>query len=397
MVDFYRAFEDRHRGSRTLIKERLTVYLPFVTPLLEHYPNGQCLDLGCGRGEWLELLTESGFTAMGVDLDAGMLSACHELNLRVEHKDALAALRDIPDGSLCVVTAFHVVEHIPFSDMCTLISEAIRTLVPGGILILETPNPENVLVAGCNFYLDPTHERPIPPELLRFAVEHAGYEKVKIVRLQEPVSLRDPKKPVDLMSVLTGVSPDYAVVAQKYGPRTVVAANAEIFERNFGIDLATLTKRYIDQTKETQRQVLMRANEAIEKAQRAEITIRQMEHELYAIKTSILWRITFPINWIATQYSLLRTEGPIKRLKAALRQSVQVASRAMENYPRIRRAAIRVARQLGIADRLRRVVSRSTSSAALRRNVPTDMEDLTPRAQNIYNQIKGAQKQKGHE
>ena len=78
---FYRAFEERYRGSRELIKVRLTAYLPFVEPLLEAYPTAEAIDLGCGRGEWLELLAGSGFKPMGVDLDKAMLEACFELGL----------------------------------------------------------------------------------------------------------------------------------------------------------------------------------------------------------------------------------------------------------------------------------------------------------------------------
>ena len=91
---FYRAFEDKHRGSRELIKERLKAYLPFILPLLQAYPQGQAIDLGCGRGEWLELLTEVGLRPIGIDLDDGMLSACRHLGLAAKQGDAIAHLKD---------------------------------------------------------------------------------------------------------------------------------------------------------------------------------------------------------------------------------------------------------------------------------------------------------------
>ena len=114
---FYRAFEERYRGSRELIKGRLVAYRPFVEPLLEAYPSATALDLGCGRGEWLELLVESGFKPIGVDLDKGMLEACLERGLPVEQGDALAYLSALPDESQAVVSAFHVVEHITFDQL----------------------------------------------------------------------------------------------------------------------------------------------------------------------------------------------------------------------------------------------------------------------------------------
>lgn len=96
---FYRAFEDRHRGSRALIAGRLEVYLPFLAPLKARYPQAAVLDLGCGRGEWLEVLVREGYDAIGVDLDEGMLEACRELGLPVRTDDDLNALRQLPDAS----------------------------------------------------------------------------------------------------------------------------------------------------------------------------------------------------------------------------------------------------------------------------------------------------------
>ena len=215
---FYRAFEERYRGSRELIKGRLVAYRPFVEPLLEVYPSATALDLGCGRGEWLELLVESGFKPIGVDLDKGMLEACLERGLPVEQGDALAYLSALPDESQAVVSAFHVVEHITFDQLGTLVAETLRVLMPGGLLIMETPNPENIVVATRNFYLDPTHQRPIPPMLLAFVAEYAGFARVKTLRLQESKELVN-KGDVSLQDVFAGVSPDYAVVAQKHCTR----------------------------------------------------------------------------------------------------------------------------------------------------------------------------------
>ncbi|HEY1150376.1 MAG TPA: class I SAM-dependent methyltransferase, partial [Pseudoduganella sp.] len=163
---FYRAFEDRYRGSRDTIKQRLRAYAPFLAALRGDASAPRALDLGCGRGEWLELLGEEGFAARGIDLDEGMLAACHERGLNVEQKDALAALREAPTASLSLVSSFHLVEHLPFDLVRELIAEALRALQPGGLLIMETPNPENLTVGATSFYMDPTHLHPLPPSLL---------------------------------------------------------------------------------------------------------------------------------------------------------------------------------------------------------------------------------------
>lgn len=240
---FYRAFEDRHRGSRELIKQRLRQYTPFLVPLAGFHPQGHTLDLGCGRGEWLEVAAELGFTARGVDLDAGMLAACSEIGLAVSQQDLIEALQACADESQCVISAFHVVEHISFETLQALQREALRVLVPSGLLILETPNPENLVVGTNNFYLDPTHIRPIPSLLLEFCAEFAGFQRVKTLRLQENPALHSAVR-IHLIDVLAGVSPDYAVIAQKQATDDVLELFTPAFQTEFGLTLGQLAERY---------------------------------------------------------------------------------------------------------------------------------------------------------
>lgn len=239
---FYRALEERFRGSRELVRARLGVYRPFVAPLAR--PRARVLDLGCGRGEWLEVLGEEGFEAFGVDLDEGMLAACRERGLAVAQADAVATLEGVPPESLSVVSAFHLVEHLPFATVRRIVAAALRALEPGGLLILETPNPENVLVAARDFYLDPTHVRPIPAALLAFVAEEAGFARTKVLFLQEPEALARGEAP-GLYEVLAGVSPDYAVVAQKGGAAAgLMAALDAAFAAEYGSRLEPLARRY---------------------------------------------------------------------------------------------------------------------------------------------------------
>ncbi|SDX27592.1 O-antigen chain-terminating methyltransferase [Pseudomonas syringae] len=242
-VPFYRAFEDRYRGSRELIHERQQVYVPFLEPLKTLYPECAALDLGCGRGEWLEILIQNGFQAHGIDLDVGMLEACNALGLPVENVDALEKLKSLPDESLAVVSGFHIAEHIPFDDLKRLVGEALRVLKPAGLLILETPNSENVVVGTQTFYLDPTHTCPIPHLLLSFLTEYSQFSRSQLLRLQEPRALAE-GGPVDLFSVLHGVSPDYAVVAQKAAVPEQMELFDAVFGREYGLSLESLTRRY---------------------------------------------------------------------------------------------------------------------------------------------------------
>ncbi len=240
--EFYRAFEDRHRGSRELILSRLEVYLPFIEKLKEFHNPCKALDLGCGRGEWLQLLQSNGVQARGVDLDQGMLQACHELNLKAEQGDAIATLLASPDNSLSIVSGFHIVEHIDFAQVQQLVEQALRVLKPGGLLILETPNAENLVVGTNNFYLDPTHLRPLPHTLLAFVTELAGFSRNKVLRLQEDPALH--QHPPGLIQVLGGVSPDYAVVAQKPADSNTMASFDQVFSHEYGISINQIAERY---------------------------------------------------------------------------------------------------------------------------------------------------------
>lgn len=271
--NFYLAFEDRHRGPREQIKSRLQVYRPFVEPLMLTYAAPAAIDLGCGRGEWLELVSELGFEGIGVDLNEAMLVACHDRGLKVECKEAIAYLKSLPDANVAIVSAFHVAEHIAFDELQNLVQEALRVLLPGGLLILETPNPENIVVAGSNFYLDPTHQRPIPPLLLSYLPEHYGFERVKILRLQEAVGLAE-SNTLTLLDVLGGVSPDYAVVARKSGPEDILATTESAFAADYGISLNTLAAKYEQQRKTMEQELQARVELADVKALLAEANNR---------------------------------------------------------------------------------------------------------------------------
>ncbi|WP_422394673.1 methyltransferase domain-containing protein [Pseudomonas idahonensis] len=242
-MPFYRAFEDRHRGSRDLILGRLDVYLPFIAPLQQIYDERFALDLGCGRGEWLQALLQNGFSPMGVDLDEGMLEGCKALNLPAIQGDALEFLKNLPDESQVIISGFHIAEHIPFNDLKELVAQALRVLKPAGLLILETPNAENIVVGTQSFYLDPTHERPIPHLLLSFLTEYSGFFRSKLLRLQESSEVVTAPS-MTLMSVLGGASPDYAIVAQKQALPDILEHFDAVFQKEYGLSLEVLAHRY---------------------------------------------------------------------------------------------------------------------------------------------------------
>ena len=288
--NFYRTFEDRFRGSRDIIKERLKVYIPFVLPVSTIHNPAYAIDLGCGRGEWLELLGENGFLVSGVDIDDGMLAACKERGLNVSTDDAITFLKDLPDDSQSVISAFHLVEHISFESVLDLVKGGLRALKPGGLLILETPNPENIVVGSCNFYVDPTHKRPIPPQLLAFVPEYFGFSRVKVLRLQEPKNLIEADR-LSLLDVLSGVSPDYAVVAQKGGDRELLSTVDSAFRAEFGVTLGALANRWQQQIEERISVAQAQTALANKRASEAEVLAEQAKTQALAAEACTMRRL----------------------------------------------------------------------------------------------------------
>lgn len=168
----YLGLERRYRGTEEEIAERISIYLPYVEG------NGEILDLGCGRGEALELLRLHGISALGIDSSAEMIALCRQKGLEAERTDLFAYLSQVEEGSLGGVVSFHVIEHLPAESLERLVRLAWRALQPGGVLILESPSPLSVVMSARNFWIDPTHQRPVHPESLEVTFREAGFEPV---------------------------------------------------------------------------------------------------------------------------------------------------------------------------------------------------------------------------
>lgn len=176
----YVDFENVFRGSREDIKGRLKIYLSTIEESIKSKETCGILDLGCGRGEWIELLKENGYKAKGIDMNQVMIQLCKDLGLDVELNDAFNYLSQLEDSSLGLVTGFHLIEHLPYEKQIKLIDEIFRVLKPNGLMVLETPNPQNILVGSGTFFIDPTHVKPMFPDTLRFLAEKRGFKNVEI-------------------------------------------------------------------------------------------------------------------------------------------------------------------------------------------------------------------------
>lgn len=325
--NFYRDFEANFRGRREEILGRLNFYLPFLRQFIL---NGQkaprLIDLGCGRGEFLELAGLIGFEAQGVDLDDGMLEDCFRRGLVARNQDAIACLRELADNSQAVVSGFHIAEHLPFDVLQTLIAEALRVLQPGGLLILETPNAENPLVGTLSFHMDPTHNKPLPPGLLAFLPKHAGFCRSKVFRLQENRVLMEAPE-VNILDLLTGVSPDYCVIAQKPADDIVLASFERLFGQDSGLTLELLAQRFENKLSLKSELQNWKREEAMIFATRTELSAqvlelaeqnrKQYEEQLAehfarieAIYASTSWQITKPLRFVMRSIKrILRKEN----------------------------------------------------------------------------------------
>lgn len=413
---FYRKFEDRHRGSRELIKARLQQYTPFLDALLNSFENCKALDIGCGRGEWLELLTEKKITVQGVDLDAGMLSACLDRGFNVQQADGISFLEMHESNSLHLISAFHVVEHINFEQLQALVNNAYRVLAPGGLLILETPNPENIVVASANFYLDPTHIKPIPPLLLSFVTDFAGFDYNKVVRLQEPIDLKD-KQNISVSDLLFGVSPDYAVVAQKPIDSASKIQMGTVFEQSYGISLSDLSLRLDNRLlviESKLKEVEVKASEADVKANFANIELQRIAleanhyHNLCeAVVGSNSWRLTYPLRqfgkvarWLVYGsyhwFTFSQTSRPRRVLKALFIN----LKRKINNRPVLKQKVMQCLSFLpSLQNRLRQVgnfvaVDAKNNTEKLRQENSYSIAQMSPRAKKIYFQLKDAIEQR---
>lgn len=212
----YVSFEDQFRGTREDIKGRLEVYLPYIDKVRERTGDNTVIDLGCGRGEWLELIEANGFKALGVDMNKVMIDQCIEMGLSAEFYDAIDYLRLKKNSSVSIVTGFHIIEHLPLNKLLTLFDEALRVLKPGGMIIFETPNPESIWVGAFTFRGDPTHINPLVPDTVKFLVEQRGFIYPEILRLhkrEEPEYTG--QKFVDEIIYKFNMEQDFSIMAYK--------------------------------------------------------------------------------------------------------------------------------------------------------------------------------------
>jgi predicted TPR repeat methyltransferase len=217
----YQKFEEAFRGSTEMITERLGVYRPLIESLFgtvvkvgagEHH---QAIDIGCGRGEWLQLLQGLGVNAIGVDISQTMVQTCNDKGLQVHATDGVEYLRAQADNSVSLISGFHIIEHISFGQLLELFTQTARVLKPGGMVIFETPNPKNLLVGSADFYLDPTHQRPLHPMTMQFFLRNAGINTVKVNYVDDKGLTDHDDIGFDSIDDYVSIARDYVLIGTK--------------------------------------------------------------------------------------------------------------------------------------------------------------------------------------
>ena len=206
----YARFAERFRGSEAYVKGGQQFYLPYFKE------RRSVLDIGCGRGEFLEMMRQAGVAARGIDLSNESVALCRQKGLEAEVADLFAYLADLPECSLDGIFCSQVVEHLDPARLPEAIRLAASRLERGGILAVETPNPECLAIFATHFYLDPTHTRPVPHPLMAFYMEEAGLGGLEVHRLSPAVESMPAlaSLPKDFMEAFFG-GLDYAVIGRK--------------------------------------------------------------------------------------------------------------------------------------------------------------------------------------
>ncbi len=197
-IDSYKyvGFEDQFRGSQKDIRARIAEYLPNFEGASD------VLDIGCGRGEFLDVLGEHGITARGLDINHEMVEVCRDRGLRADEGDAVSYLSGLPDGSLGGLFAAQVVEHLQPDYLIRLIDVAYDKLRPGSTIVLETINPACWFAFFESYIRDISHVRPIHPDTLKYLLLASGFQRVD-VRYRAPYPEHEKLRPLPGESELT--------------------------------------------------------------------------------------------------------------------------------------------------------------------------------------------------
>jgi 2-polyprenyl-3-methyl-5-hydroxy-6-metoxy-1,4-benzoquinol methylase len=206
----YGRFAERFRGTEEYVKAGQQFYLDYFRACRN------VLDIGCGRGEFLEMMQSAGIPAKGIDLSQESVDTCLHKQLDAEVADLFVYLENLPEATLDGIFCSQVVEHLPPERLPEMIRLCASRLHRNGVLAIETPNPECLAIFATHFYLDPTHQRPVPHPLLAFYLEEFGMGNIEVRKLSPAADSMPSVQslPEDFREAFFG-GLDYAILAKK--------------------------------------------------------------------------------------------------------------------------------------------------------------------------------------
>ncbi|MBB2182842.1 methyltransferase domain-containing protein [Lachnospiraceae bacterium MD1] len=221
-IDYF-SFENHFRGSRSAIKKSQEIYIDYFTN------KGEIIDLGCGRGEFLELLQEKGIQVTGVDAYAEFVEYCKAKGLNAIQADAITYINSLENDSIGGIFASQLVEHLETNQLVQLCQDAYKKLKFGGYFILETPNPTSLSIFMNAFYIDPSHNKPVHPKTLEYFMQQSGFKDIEIIYTEQskvgyqlPLlngenisNLSEFNDGINCISNIIFGSQDYAIIAKK--------------------------------------------------------------------------------------------------------------------------------------------------------------------------------------
>ncbi|WP_413725033.1 methyltransferase domain-containing protein [Sodalis sp. RH16] len=345
MIDdrFYFAFEERFRYSKAVIANRLPTYLPILQIFEGANRAPIAYDYSIECGEWLNLLASRGWDVRGVEINERTANRYIAKGMNVVIADALSHIKSIPDDSVSLISGFHLAECLSFEMLYDFVNEALRVLIPGGILIIETTQAEDFLVGLNHFYYDPAQIKPLPPTYLQFLVEYLNFKTTKIIGFHNSV-ISKPSALTTSSNCYTELSCYYSLVAQKdpagadelncsvadvidkankcesppgYAvlgslgeqPDIVNGWRGQIQERLFEVekkhtafedDLSFLKRHNAHLSESVIRLYESAASSALHRAEDTNAELRSAQTLLHAIYASTSWKITKPLRSLAT-------------------------------------------------------------------------------------------------
>ena len=238
--DFYFNFEKKFRGSRENIIDRISIYDSLIQLIIKQKQDHKFLDIGCGRGEWLQKWNERGPDCIGIEVYSNMTNYCLNQGFKVIQDDAIKTLKSFESQSISVITIFHLIEHLDNNYLNQLMSSCYRVLAENGLLIIETPSIDNLLVSTKSFYLDPTHINHINPDSFSFLLEQKGFSKSNYYYINGG-PLHSSTSSLKITKILNGVAQDITFIASKSNKISKLIFEEETYwQRDFSNALSTL-------------------------------------------------------------------------------------------------------------------------------------------------------------